>query len=422
MGFFFYNRYAHYIKKNKVLCGNYDSLRFVAEYSIEKFRKIKSYNDTKNEEALKKKQIIKFGFVTYSSAIWNVDQLYRLLRENERFEADIIIAHRPVEKKFTEKEYNDTLNYFRSMGYSTKEASEVEGKNYDIIFFLDPGELLERKVYLFQLPLKTIVLHTSYSFMLAGNTEKIGAWMYHLVYKYYTDSMFYKIQVDNYKFSTNNTEFLGFPKMDQYYLANFKKRTNKLIIIYAPHHSVDYKEYKSATFAENYLAMLKFAQKYSRETYWIYKPHPRLRDSSVLAGIFSDVKEYDQYEKQWDSLQNADVVTTGDYYPVFKESDCMITDSVSFLAEYQFTHKPLLLLKSGSEEYNDFGKSILKILYTCDGNDEQQIEKFIINCINGEDDMFNQRKAFFDNNLDYMQNGETANTKIYNEIMHLIKK
>ena len=420
MGFFFYKRYSYYIKNDMALCGNYGSLRAVAEYSIEKYRKIKRYNDNQNEKIIKRKRNINIGFVTYTSAIWNVDQLYRLLSENVRFNADIIIAHRPVDKKFTEKEYNETLHYFRDLGYSTKEASEVEAKNYDIIFFLDPGALLEKKLYLFQLPLKTIVLHTSYSFMLAGNNDKIGAWMYHLAYKYFTDSEFYKKQIDEYRFSTNNTEFLGFPKMDQYYLAKCNKRTNKKIIIYAPHHSVDYVEYKSATFADNYLLMLRLAQKYANETYWIYKPHPRLRDSSVLAGIFSDVSEYDLYEKQWASLPNADVVTTGDYYPVFKESDCMITDSVSFLAEYQFTHKPLLLLKSGNEKYNDFGNSIVSILYACDGSDNQQIEKFINDCISGNDDMYSLRKSFFDKNLDYMQNGVTANTKIYNEIIQLL--
>ncbi len=422
LGKTYYQHYRHYIQNNQVLNGKYGSLRFIAEYSSQIFKEVKNYNDNKNIEVLRNKSIINVGFVTYTSTTWNVDQLCKLLNENEKFHVDIIVGHRPVDKEFTEKEYRDAISYFSALGYSTIQASDIEEiSNYDILFCLDPGPLKEKNINLFNLPLKIMILHTSYSFMLAGNKEKIGAWMYHLSYKYYTDSIFYKKEIEKYKYSTNNVEFFGFPKMDQYYFVDFIKRTNKKIIIYAPHHSVNYSRYKSATFNDNYLTMLELAKKYSETTFWIYKPHPLLRDSSVHANIFSDIDEYDNYENQWRLLSNADVVSVGDYFPIFKESDGMITDSVSFLAEYQFTHKPLLLLQSGLEEYNEFGESIVEILYKCSGTDKSSIEKFILDCINDYDSMFDQRKMFFDQNLNYLKNGETANVKIYNQILGILE-
>lgn len=98
----------------------------------------------------------------------------------------------------------------------------------------------------------------------------------------------------------------------------------------------------------------------------------------------------------------------------------MITDSISFLAEYQFTHNPLLLLKSGKEKYNDFGEQVVKILYTCAGNNTEDIEKFVNNIIAEKDEMFSIRKEFFESKLAYMKNGKTANKKIFEDIKSLI--
>ena len=100
----------------------------------------------------------------------------------------------------------------------------------------------------------------------------------------------------------------------------------------------------------------------------------------------------------------------------------MITDSVSFLAEYQFTHKPLLLLESGKEEYNDFGKSVVDILYKCPGTDISGIESFIENVLSGKDEMKEERMEFFEKNLAYRKDGMSANYRIYKDILELTGK
>lgn len=423
LGKVMYQRHIKSVRKDQRLRGNYGSLAGIAEYDSKKFIELKRYNDRKNEEELRKKDIIKVGFVTYTSSTWNIDALYKLLSNNDKFNVEIIVGHSPAENKaLSEDEFKQTISYFSKLGYLVVQAGELEKiEKYDMLFFLDPTNLSERQVKLFGLPLKILIFHTSYSFMLSGNERKVGMWMYHLAYKYYTDSMFYKKRIEQYRYSTNNVEFLGFPKMDQYYLANYKKRTEKKVIIYAPHHSVDYSRYRSATFQDNYQIILELAQKYKDETFWIYKPHPRLRYGSIKAGVFKDMNGYEEYVNQWRMLPNAEVVEIGDYFPVFKESDGMITDSISFLAEYQFTHKPLLLLESGEEEYNEFGQSIVNILYKCSGKDDKSIESFIRDCISGVDSMYDERKVFFEKNLDYMKDGEFANLKIYNQIIDILK-
>ena len=50
----------------------------------------------------------------------------------------------------------------------------------------------------------------------------------------------------------------------------------------------------------------------------------------------------------------------GEYRDMFLTSDAMILDSVSFMQEYLFTEKPLLVLRKekDSESFNTFGEEI----------------------------------------------------------------
>lgn len=420
IGFFFLKYYSLQMNMNKMLKGKYGSLRFIAESSVEGYRRIKKYNDTKNIERIKQNRIINVGFVVLTSSSWNVDGLYRLLAENKRFNTSVIVEHNLGEKELVDEEYNTTYSYFQANGYTTFEAKDIKDiTEYDILFHLNPYRSKEKILNLFSLPLSIMILHTSYSFMLAGNENKIKAWMYHLAYKYYTDTLFYKNKIDRYKFSTHNTEFFGFAKMDQYYKAKRNILTSKKVVIYAPHHSVNYVDFKAATFEDNYQVMLELAKKYNNHVYWIYKPHPLLRQHSVEAGIFKDVKDYDRYVDEWRML-DGDVISEGEYYSTFKSSDAMITDSVSFLAEYQYTHKPLLLLESGVEKYNDFGQAIVDILYKCEGRDRVAIEKFIVDCISEKDDKYSERIVFFEKYLEYGQEKKSSCERIYRQIMEII--
>ena len=409
------------IRKKCAIKGKYGILPLISDNSLDNFKSVKKYNDSFLCNKLKSKSQIKIGFVTYTSTTWNVGYLFDLIRQDSRFKVELIIGHRQAWKKYTCKEYSETISYFSKLGYPIKEADKmISAKDYDILFFLSPFPLLEKSINYFCVPLSTMILHTSYSYMLVDNSNKVGIWMYHLAYKYYTDSQFYKFKIENHALYTGNAEFFGFPKMDHFYLADTTKKIDKIIIIYAPHHSVDCVQFKSSTFDLNYMKFIELAKKYEQSTYWIYKPHPRLRDTSVRAGIFKDVSEYDDYMDLWRNLPNSEVVTSGDYFSTFLDSDAMITDSVSFLAEYQFTHKPLLLLQSGKEQYNEFGNSIVDILYKCSGDDYNSIENFIESCINNVDPMFEVRKEFFEKNLDYLSKGEMANKRIYDQIISLI--
>ena len=410
------------------LVGKYKDFERLSNTYISKFKKFKAYNDRANIKRLKEKNKIRCGFILYSSSMWNYDELYRLLLQHDGFSTDIIVSQfSGMDSTSAYKEYKETLDYFIDVYDKACEAQVIDLKTYDIVFYLHPAPNVcsEKQVNYLNLPLKTILLHSSYSYMLINVMSKLDTILYHIAFTYYTDTNYYKKLIEAHDLYTENAKYIGFPKMDQYYLTNYKRRSKKAIIVYAPHHTVYSLRgpgYGSATFGDNYLTILELAKKYADSTYWIYKPHPLLRSHSVKGGVFDSVDDYDCYVEQWAALDNADVVTSGEYFSLFKESDAMITDSVSFLAEYQFTHKPLLLLESGKEEYNDFGKSVVDILYKCPGTDISGIESFIENVLSGKDEMKEERMEFFEKNLAYRKDGMSANYRIYKDILELTGK
>ena len=102
----------------------------------------------------------------------------------------------------------------------------------------------------------------------------------------------------------------------------------------------------------------------------------------------------------------------------------MILDSISFLGEYLYVHKPMLFLTRERNTFNDFGSELAKILYTADGGDFNAIKRFVENTVIQNDDyMLKEREAFFEKYLDYYKiNGMPASEYIYEYIDDAIKK
>ena len=75
----------------------------------------------------------------------------------------------------------------------------------------------------------------------------------------------------------------------------------------------------------------------------------------------------------------------------------MILDSASFIAEYQFTHKPLIyLLNDGATNFTELGEKILNVSYIVDGKNFDDIA-FAIQTIfiDGNDPLKIERQKIF---------------------------
>ena len=406
--------------KFKILGGKaYWSLKYKDLYDLSyfskgKFKKIKAAVIDYNTKRIAEKPTCNVCFVVFSLSMWSVDRLYKLLAQDKKFSVSILVVPISPDMNSLNKE---TLSFFIDGCYDVKtlEDPSFNIDYFDVLVYTHPYTV--HAVVLDQY-LNKLATYVSYSYMLADKIEKLDLPLYLLSWRYFCDSMYYKKLVETKsRVYTNNAVFCGYPKMDSFYEnhGDNQYQHNKKIIIYAPHHSLNRKGVKAATMDKNGWYFLYLVEKYKDHVFWIVKPHPELRYSSVEAGLFKDESGYDYYLKKWEETGTAKVVENGGYFDIFKESDAMITDSVSFLAEYQFTGHPLLLLESGKQTYNEFGNQILNILYRCDGNDFNGIEKYLQNVINGEDPMADKRNNFFLNNLSFSEgDSHLACDNIYN--------
>ena len=151
--------------------------------------------------------------------------------------------------------------------------------------------------------------------------------------------------------------------------------------------------------------MIEMTRKYEDKVFFVFKPHPLLRNRlNLLWGK----EKTDAYYHLWDTMQNASI-NEGDYIDLFLESDAMIHDSGSFLTEYLYAHKPVM------RTMNDVDPKTMYKAYN-----EQDIEKFIQNVIDGVDPMKEVREKFYQERL-LPPYGKLASENIVNDIIDSIK-
>ena len=395
---------------------------------------------------LQKKDKIRVAFVLYSAAMWSCGELYELFEKDERFEPVIVLSRYLSDGNTTTfPTFQKSLAAFENTPYRVisvpvdtprEKCYEAMGSP-DILFYLTPYSTFfpEGQDEIFA-PAKALCVYIPYSYMLIAAEEKYEHPGMRLSWRHFSDSQLYRqLLIDHSADLARNTFFLGYPKMDAFYgaasgsgeglwksaVAGAKR------IIYAPHHSLPGVKNCSArfgTFDKNSRAIFEYAKAHPDTTSWILKPHPNLKKTVLETGFYRSEQEFRNYLAAWDALSNARVVEEGSYVDLFKTSDALIGDSVSFLAEYQFTGKPQLLLTRPDNRFNPFGEKVAEMVYKVPGEDLAGIEDFIDRVvIAGEDPMALARRAFFESSLDYRAGGKpSASRQIYEHIKSAIEK
>lgn len=415
------------------------------ENGKEFFLKIKRQIEDINIRRVRKQRKIIVGFIADDPTAWIGEELYKLFEQSDTFEPYIFCIVSYKGKLLTE-EYIQTIAFFQKRGIDVISTfcpgterfltwDEI-GIRPDICIWMNSWiESFKGGFHLFNYPLDTIHVYLPYGAMIAENGKndfvycQYNKYIHNLTWKIFEENKIALDMAEKYCFIGNsNAVYTGSPKLDSLYhstdqeydiwgnLLRKSQNPGARKIIYAPHHTIGPQEpIHFSTFADNYLSMLDLAKKHQNNTVWIFKPHPHLKFKAIREGIFADIQGWEAYEQQWRDLKNADVMNEGGYNRLFQESDGMILDSISYLAEYLHAHKPYLFLKRDDQFFNDFGKKLINILYEADGKDQNAIETFITRVvIDGNDEKREMREYFFSENIDYVKiNGINASQNIY---------
>lgn len=365
----------------------------------------------KQLKLLSNKKTIRCVFFALFEEIWKYDYVYKIMEENPRFEASILVC--PI-VNYGHDNMVDRMekcyNAFKRIGYNVIKA--YKGANHyvdvmrelkpDIIFYTNPYRGLIDDRYFITNFSNVLTAYVPYYFGEGiGYQDAYNSLFCNLLWRRYVETDDHKSYAQKYaRTKGRNVVITGYPGieklLDKSYVPSdscWKNNAPKFKrVIWAPHHTMEAAGKCHYSCFLNYCDfMIELASKYNSQLQFVFKPHPLLRNKLNL--LWGEEKT-SEYYKKWASMDNA-CLNEGDYVDLFLTSDAMIHDSGSFIAEYLYTNKPVMRTLNNvplEEMYNPFALKCLENYYMA--RNEQDIEQFIQNVINGVDPLKEQRTKF----------------------------
>lgn len=377
-----------------------------------KLRISKILSREKNKLAnVQAKKVVRVAFVISHYSTWKTGYLYQLLAADSKFSPCIIVAPDIANDiSWSDAEASRAYDYFENSNYDVylgfrdddSNASLVKKVAPEIVFFNNPHHLISDALY-FALIERCLACYIPYHVEVCKydeNQSQYNQSFHNAVWKIFAP---HEISLETYKCTQNrkaeNVIVTGYPGLEM--LINkspeiILKREKKKII-WAPHHTVKMPSLPYSNFLRYSDFFLLLAEEYSESVDWIFKPHPLLKTRLIEHENWGK-KSTEEYYSIWRNGSNTRLEIDG-YAELFKESDAMIHDSGSFLAEYIYVDKPVMYLWSSPNLLNFFNDFGLSALSACDrGDNESDIRRFVEDVLADRDPMKNERQRFIENN------------------------
>ena len=359
------------------------------------------------------KPVLKCVFFALFEDVWKYDRVYQLMEKHPRFEPVILVCPvvnygyenmlsrmKQAYRFYQKKGYRVICSYDESTGRYVDVRKEL---NPDIIFYTNPYEgLIDDRYYIKQFPDKLTVYVPYYMNDVSDYSLAYDQLLHSLVWRMYLENNL-SLQCAKKASRTGGHQMYvsGYPGIEAYIDKTYvsgddcwkvKGHTHKRII-WAPHHTIYPVEgIQYSCFLSYSDFMLQMARKYQDEVEFAFKPHPILKNR--LYEVWGKEKT-DDYYAQWAEMPNT-ILQEGEYTDLFLSSDAMIHDSGSFIIEYMYVDKPVMLTmredRNGKYDFSQTASACLENYYVA--RNEDQIEQFIQNVISGTDPMKEQRTRF----------------------------
>ncbi|MEZ9198496.1 CDP-glycerol glycerophosphotransferase family protein [Shewanella sp. 10N.286.54.B9] len=388
----------------------------VKYYSL--IKKSKNLDELTVERIKNNEKPLKVLFFVIHESVWKLETVYKKMESDSDFHPIIVICpYINAGEDTMNRDMNKAFTYFNDNGYNVKKAIDENGGvinlkhdlKPDIIFFTNPHDLTFKE---FQAEnyLDVLSIYIPYSHQVSKYDDyqpQYNQLFHNLMWKIFTTNSLDKQIFKKYSERKGaNVIATGYPGIE--YLLESNRVVNdvwkrqgkvKKKIIYAPHHTIDDNcSLGYSTFLKYSAAMLDFVEEFSESVQFAFKPHPLLRDKLANDNVWGK-EATDKYFDFWQSQENTQL-EDGEYLDLFLQSDAIIHDSGSFLAEYLYVNKPCLYLLSNGKvalPYNPFGVLCLKVYDIC--YEKSEIESFILTVINGSDTSALARSKFIKEHL-----------------------
>ena len=360
---------------------------------------------------LKQKGAVHVVFIIIHHATWKADKLYELLFRDPEFHPSVIIAPdmaRPVE--WAEAYMRMSAEFFQSRGIKYYLASRDEHENTSLVKSINP------EIVIFNNP-HGLTCRSLHKDLLA---QRLACYIpYHMEVGCYNDdqdqynrpfhnAMWRIFAPHDCSLGTfkrvgrrrgENVVVTGYPGVEAL-IAQKESKPNdpwRLLgrkrIIWAPHHTIDMPSLPYASFLRYAEYFRKLVEVHAEHVQWCFKPHPLLKPKLIKHPDWGPERT-EEYFGFWET-HPVTQLELGAYVGLFRNSDAMIHDSGSFLAEYLYVNKPVMFLWSSSHVTRYFNEFGLDALHASErGNDESGIDRFLSDIMEGVDRAAARRSQF----------------------------
>lgn len=249
---------------------------------------------------------------------------------------------------------------------------EIDPDAYDVLFYT-LGSLAYPEPYrIDRLSHHFLTCYIAYGVLLANQEEiQFNQISHHTAWRIYAgtsrDVFFYE---HFRKRVRSNARLTGHPKFDRYrawekdehVVRNGVISGSRPIVIWAPHWSIGliYPILNNGMFDKICMGMLELMDEFSNIDF-VFRPHPNLRHALAQTTFMND-ENYRIYHEMMKARPNCRVEQGGGNIDLFVRSSAMITDSISFLAEYLPTGNPLLFLdRPDRARMNEQGEALVAL-------------------------------------------------------------
>uniref|UniRef100_UPI003A93963C CDP-glycerol glycerophosphotransferase family protein n=1 Tax=Kordiimonas sp. TaxID=1970157 RepID=UPI003A93963C len=348
---------------------------------------------------LKDKEKIRIVFLVIHASVWKIDSVFKRMLEDPFFEPEILVCPYIAfgENRMLE-DMEQAYTYFKGKNYSVRKALKNDGSwlkieelKPDIVFFTNPHDLTIPEYYKYAY-MNYLSCYVPYHHEVGSYMDDIDQYdqLFHntmwLIFSPHTYS--YEIFRNISQAKGENVFVTGYPMLEESFgiknsgKGNFWKNNDKrLRVIWAPHHTIDSPELPYSNFLKYAEDIQQLSLKYKDSIVWSFKPHPILK-SKLYEHPQWGKHRTDTYYSFWEK-ESFTQLDLGEYIDLFAQSDAMIHDSGSFLAEYLYFNKPVLYIMAEENNlnfFNDFGKKALKSCRIATNLSE--IEMFITGLVN----------------------------------------
>lgn len=368
---------------------------------------------------------IRVVFLIHNVESWySMQPIYEAMLKDDEFNPIIISIPRNYNShdgtfedkstEYLERKYNRIISF---KNYENIPSDILYILNPDIIFRQSPWDDDIPEVFRTNNIKQFRVCYIPYAVnSLPLNELSLNQVLYGYAWRIYCQSEFDRESYRKYNLVSDlNALVSGFTKFEQ--MSKLINENNKKLvwpiqrktkspirILWTPHHSLE-GWFGFSTFHIIYEKMYDFLLNNS-DIEIVLRPHPALTEVMNNSGLIGKEK-LEEYYKNFNNLENGYVDFSAEYINLFKYSDILISDGVSFLFEYIITGKPIIHTDSKKHiEFNEFGKQFESSWYKAYSFDD--LIEYISMIKNGNDALLEQRLSLKENLFDFSEENKPS--------------